>query len=157
VPVAEALPAQVDFYVLPGSEERSRLKLACRLAERGYLAGQRVFVWLDEPALLERFDELLWTFTDRSFVPHELYSEAGQWQDTAVLLSCSAQPHQRFELLVNLGEAIPSAAAHADRIAELVDADEQRRRSGRNRFRQYRDGGRTPETRTLASEDAALS
>jgi len=155
--VAEALGAQVDFYVLPGTEERSRLKLACRLAERGYLAGQRVFVWLDEPLLLERFDELLWTFADRSFVPHELYSDVRQWQDTPVLLGCSAQPQQGFELLVNLAAAIPAAAIHAAGIAELVDADEQRRRAGRNRFRQYRDGGRTPETRALASEDAALS
>ncbi len=148
--------AQVKFYVLTGTEERARLKLACRLAERGYLAGERVFVWLDEALQLERFDELLWTFADRSFVPHEPYRDANQWQDTAVLIGCGAQPQQAFELLVNLSEAMPAAAAHAATIVELVDADEQRRRAGRNRFRQYRDSGRTLETHNLASEDAAL-
>jgi DNA polymerase III subunit chi len=151
------LASRIDFYILPGTEDRSRLKLGCRLAERAYLAGQRVFVWLDGPHLLERFDELLWTFADRSFVPHELYTDAGQWQQTPVLLSCGAQPQQPFELLVNLGASIPEAATHASAIAELVDADEQRRRAGRNRFRQYRDKGFTPESHNLASEDAALA
>ena len=29
---------RVDFYVLPGAEERARFKLGCQLAEQGYLA-----------------------------------------------------------------------------------------------------------------------
>jgi DNA polymerase-3 subunit chi len=148
---------RVDFYVLSGSEERARLKLGCRLAEQAYLAGQRVFIWLDEPASLERFDELLWSFADRSFVPHERYAEAQQWQDTPVLLGCAAQPQQPYDVLVNLGSAIPATACHARRVVEVIDADEQRRRAGRNRFRQYRDQGLAPETRNLAAEDSPLA
>jgi DNA polymerase-3 subunit chi len=147
---------RVDFYVLAGTEERVRFKLACRIAEQVYLGGRRVFVWLDEPQSLERFDELLWSFADRSFVPHELYADAQQWRETPVLLSCGAQPQQSYDVLVNLGGAIPAAAAHAVRVTEFVDADEQRRRAGRNRFRQYRDRGLAPETRNIAAEDAPL-
>jgi DNA polymerase-3 subunit chi len=147
---------RVDFFVLSGTEERARFKFGCRIAERAYLAGERVFVWLDEPQALERFDELLWTFADRSFVPHELFADASQWQDTLVLLGCSAQPLQSYELLVNLGSAIPPAAEHAGRIAELIDADEQRRHAGRSRFRQYRERGVALETHTVA-EDAPLA
>jgi DNA polymerase-3 subunit chi len=147
---------RVDFLVLAGSEERARYKLGCRIAEQAYLAGKRVFVWLDDPQSLERFDELLWSFADRSFVPHEQYSEAQQWQHSPVLLSCSAQPQQSYDLLVNLGAAIPPAAAHAARITELIDADEQRRSAGRHRFRQYRDRGLTPNSRNLAAEDSPL-
>jgi DNA polymerase III subunit chi len=151
-------PAQrVDFYVLSGTEERPRLKLGCRIAEQAYLAGQRVFVWLDEPQGLARFDDLLWTFADRSFVPHEVYLEPQQWQETPVLLGCGAQPAQPYDLLVNLGSAIPETAAHAARVAELVDADEQRRRAGRERFRQWRDRGVAPETRNIAAEDSPLA
>ncbi len=147
---------RVDFYVLTGTEERTRFKLACRIAEQAYLGGKRIFVWLDEPQSLERFDELLWSFADRSFVPHELFTDAKQWQDTPVLLSCDAQPQQSYDVLVNLGAAIPAAAAHAARVTEFIDADEQRRRAGRNRFRQYRDRGLAPETRNIAAEDAPL-
>ena len=149
---------RVDFYVLSGTEERARFKLGCRLAEQG-LSGRRSACSSGsmEQRSLERFDELLWTFADRSFVPHEIYTEAEQWQDTPVLLSCDGYPDQPFELLVNLGSTIPAAAAHAGRIVELIDADEDRRRAGRSRFRQYRDRGVTPETHTLAAEDSPLT
>ena len=146
---------RVDFYVAAATEERSRFRLACRLTEQAYLAGERVLVWFDEPQTLERFDELLWTFADRSFVPHETFTDPAQWQDTPVLLCCGPQPRQPFEVLVNFGEDVPAVADHAGRIVELVDGDEGRRRAGRNRFRQYRERGLTPETHTISDEDAA--
>jgi DNA polymerase-3 subunit chi len=148
-----AAAPRVDFYVLAGSEARTRLKLACRIAEKAYLADQRVFVWLNDAAELQSFDELLWTFADRSFVPHEIYSDAEQWQHTPVLLGCEAQPQQPFDVLLNLGTEVPAAAARAGRIAEIVDAEEPRRRAGRNRFRHYRELGLAPETHNIAAEE----
>ncbi|MGA8709448.1 MAG: DNA polymerase III subunit chi [Steroidobacteraceae bacterium] len=145
---------RVDFYVTSGTEERSRFKLACKLTEQAYLAGERVLVCFDEPQALGRFDELLWTYADRSFVPHEIFADAAQWQDTPVLLCCGSQPRQPFDLLVNLGDDVPAAAGHASRIAELIDGDEGRRRAGRNRFRQYREQGLTPETHSISGDDA---
>jgi DNA polymerase-3 subunit chi len=151
--VSGAAPVRVDFYVLPGTEARARLKFACRIAEKAYLADQHVFVWLDDASELQSFDELLWSFADRSFVPHEIYSDAQQWQDTPVLLGCEAQPRQPFDVLLNLGSEVPAAATHAGRIAEIVDAEEPRRRAGRNRFRHYRDLGLAPETHNIAADD----
>jgi DNA polymerase III subunit chi len=151
VPAAAA--PTVDFYVLPGSEPRARPKFACRIAEQAYLAEQRVFVWLDDALELQSFDELLWTFADRSFVPHEIYSDVQQWQDTPVLLGCEAQPRQPFDVLLNLGSEVPAAAAHAARIAEIVDAEGPRRCAGRTRFRHYRDLGLAPQTHTIAAND----
>jgi DNA polymerase-3 subunit chi len=151
--VAEATAPKVDFYVLPGSEPRERLKFACRIAEKAYLADQRVFVWLDDAIELKGFDELLWTFADRSFVPHEIFSDVQQWRDTPVLLGCEAQPQQPFDLLLNLGNEVPAAAARAGRVAEIVDAEEPRRRAGRNRFRHYRELGLAPETHNIAVND----
>ena len=139
--------------MLAGSEPRARLKFACRIAEKAYLAEQRVFVWFDDALELQGFDELLWTFADRSFVPHENFSDAQQWRDTAVLLGCEAQPQQPFDMLLNLGSEVPAAAALAGRIAEIVDAEEPRRRAGRNRFRHYRDRGLAPETHNIAAEE----
>jgi DNA polymerase-3 subunit chi len=146
--------SKVDFYVLPGTEPRARLKFACRIAEKAFLDDLRVFVWLDDAAELRSFDELLWTFADRSFVPHEVFSDAQQWQDTPVLLSCETQPQQGFDLLLNLGLEVPAAAAGASRIAEIVDAQEPLRRAGRSRFRHYRDLGLAPETHNIAAEES---
>jgi DNA polymerase III subunit chi len=147
---------RVDFYVLTGTEERPRLKVACRIAERAYVAGERVFIWVDEPHTLERLDDLLWTFADRAFVPHEIFQHEAQWQNTPVLVGCAAQPQQPYGLLVNLGNTIPASAAHAASIAEVIDAHDERRQAGRARFRQYRDRGLTPATHNMATEDAPL-
>jgi DNA polymerase-3 subunit chi len=148
-----AATPRVDFYVLPGIEAHMRLKFACRIAEKAYLAGQQVFVWLEDASELQSFDDLLWTFADRSFVPHEIYGDARQWQETPVLLSCQTQPQQPFDVLLNLASEVPAAAAHAGRIAEVVDAQEPRRHAGRGRFRHYRELGLKPETHNIAATD----
>ncbi|HEY3730987.1 MAG TPA: DNA polymerase III subunit chi [Steroidobacteraceae bacterium] len=148
------MTAQVDFYVLAGSESRARLKFACRLAEKACLAEQRVFVWCDEGSELQSFDELLWTFADRSFVPHEMFVDAGQWRETPVLLGCQTQPQENFDMLLNLGTEVPASASHAQRIVEIVDALEARRVAGRNRFRHYRNLGLAPETHNIVAEES---
>jgi DNA polymerase-3 subunit chi len=153
--LAAAAARQVDFYILPGTEPRARLKYACRMAEMAYLAGHHVLVCCDDAAQLQSFDELLWTFADRSFVPHEIYSDAAQWQHTPVLLGLDPRPAQPYALLLNLATEVPAAAALADRIAEIVDAGEARRRSGRQRFRQYREAALSPVTHNIAADDAS--
>jgi DNA polymerase-3 subunit chi len=147
-------PQRVDFYLLAGEDARARLKYACRIAEQAALAGARVFIWSDDAAELERFDELLWTFADRSFVPHERFSDAQQWHDTPVLLGGGALPSQPYELLLNLGALVPDGAGAAARVVEIIDADEARRAAGRLRFRAYRAAGLSPETHQVAAEDA---
>ena len=145
---------QVDFYVLAGEDSRARLKFACRLAEQAALAGQRVFVWTDEAAELERFDDLLWTFADRSFVPHEIYSDVRQWDEAPVLLGSGTLPAQPYDLLLNLGAVVPAGTGQAARVVEIIDADAARRAAGRLRFRAYRAAGLRPETHDVCAEDA---
>ena len=149
----DAIPTPaVDFYVLPGSDARARLRLACRLAEKAYLSYPRVLVWSDDAAELQSFDDLLWTFADRSFVPHELYRDEQQWQEVPVLLSGPTQPlpAASFDVLVNLGRTEPPATARPARIVEIIDADEARRQAGRTRFRAYRERGLAPVTHHIA-------
>ncbi|HTW74296.1 MAG TPA: DNA polymerase III subunit chi [Steroidobacteraceae bacterium] len=151
-PIAPSERAQrVDFYVLAEQDERARLRLACRLAEKAYLAGQRVFVRVQDATELAGFDELLWSFADRSFVPHEAYLDARQWQDSAVLLGCRDAPDADYDVLLNLAEDAPAQPARAARIIEIVDADDARRLAGRARFRTYRDRGLNPQTHHIAA------
>ena len=145
--------ARVDFYVLSGHDARARLKLACRLAEKAYLAQQRVLVWADDAAELSSFDDLLWSFADRAFVPHERYDDPQQWGDTAVLLACQPQVAAAPDVLLNLGSTVPAAAAQAGRILEIIDSEPARLQAGRERFRHYRDRGLTPQTHHLEADE----
>jgi len=142
---------RIDFYVLEGADDRARLVYACRLIEKAYLQQLTVCVSLDTPAEVEAFDALLWTFGDRSFVPHEPAgaAAAGPPPATPVVIGCRAPV--AADLLVNLGsEALPFFAGYA-RVAEFVDAEPARRDAGRRRFAAYRDAGHTPETHRVTA------
>jgi DNA polymerase-3 subunit chi len=149
--------AQVEFYVLEGSDARARWRFACQEIEKAYLAGEHVFVALEDEADLQAFDNLLWTFADRSFVPHEPLSANSAWDDTPVLLGASATAPSGAQLLVNLASAVPAGVAEATRVIEIIDADEGRRRAGRMRFRQYRERGVEPLTRNVGARDASAT
>jgi len=139
---------RVTFYVLPAAGERDWLVYACRLVEKAYLLEHRVRVHCDSAELAGKLDSVLWTFSDRSFVPHGLAGSAGA--DAApVVISATDQDAPPADLLVNLGHDVPPDFHRYGRVAEVVDGDEERRRAGRERFRFYRDQGIEPETHTV--------
>jgi DNA polymerase III subunit chi len=137
---------RVDFYVLQEASASARLKLACRLAEKAYLAAQSALVWHNDPVELKTFDELLWTFTDGSFVPHDSLTVGAEEPHTPVLLSSGAGPSREVDILINLSTELPPWLAKTHRVAEIIDGDEGRRRAGRVRFKAYRDMGIQPAT-----------
>jgi DNA polymerase-3 subunit chi len=141
----------VDFYVLDEASPRERLRTACRVVEKAYLAGHTVLVWHTEVEELREFDELLWTFGDGSFVPHEPLS-AGGFEAAPVLLSMGTAPAGPVDVLVNLAADVPACADAAQRIAEFIDGDPARRQAGRNRFRVYKDRGIQPTTHNLRAD-----
>jgi DNA polymerase-3 subunit chi len=141
----------VDFYVLEEVSPRARLRTACRVVEKAYLAGNTVLVWHTELEELREFDELLWTFGDGSFVPHEPLAANG-FEAAPVLLSMGTPPPGPVDVLVNLAADVPACAETAQRVAEFIDGDPARRQAGRARFRVYKDRGIQPNTHNLRSE-----
>ena len=145
---------RADFYVLEGSDSRLRWRFACQEIEKAFLAEERVLVWLDNDADVAAFDDLLWTFADRSFVPHEPVGADSAWEETPVLLSAGREPATAPQVIVNLSAAAPPALERVVRIVEVVDADAARRQSGRLRFKHYRTLGIEPVTHKPAAADA---
>jgi DNA polymerase-3 subunit chi len=143
---------RIDFYVLEGAEDRARLVYACRVIEKAFLQKLCVCVNLGTPAEAQSFDTLLWTFADRSFVPHALAHDgtgsAGPPPQTPVWVGCGAPI--AAELLVNLAPVVPEFYAGYARVAEFVDAEPARRDAGRRRFAFYRERGHAPDTHKLA-------
>jgi DNA polymerase-3 subunit chi len=128
--------------VLEEASAAGRLKLACRLAEKAYLAAQVALVWHTDPRELKEFDELLWTFMDGSFVPHEMLTAGAE--GTPVLLSAGTPPPGMVDIIINLAPEVPACLGQTRRVAEIIDGDESRRRAGRARFKAYRDLGIQP-------------
>jgi DNA polymerase IIIc chi subunit len=58
-------------------------------------------------------------------------------------------PAPSVDLLVNLALRLPTQMQQYSRVAEIVDADEERRRLGRERFKAYRELKITLETHQI--------
>lgn len=148
------MPPRVDFYVTEESGEAARLRLACRVTEKAYLGKHRVVVFFDDPALLPRFDELLWTFGDGSFVPHDTVTREGAECIAPVVLTTGPLPAdppggEPWQVLVNLGASVPAFHARFARIAEFLDARPEVRAAGRERFKSYRAASLEPHTHNV--------
>lgn len=131
---------RVDFYVLKHADARARQVFACRLAEKAYLKQLGVALLVADESQAREMDDLLWTFDDQSFVPHQLL-RAGVAADaqTPVCVTLDPQSLPRSDLLLNLADAEPEALQAHARIAEILDQDPERLRRGRERFRIYRE------------------
>jgi DNA polymerase-3 subunit chi len=128
--------------------ESARLRLACRVAEKAYLARQTVVAWFDDAEALRRFDELLWTFGDGSFVPHDSVVD-GTACDAPVALTTGPLPPRDSDVLLNLGNAVPGCFDKFARVAEFLDARPEVRAAGRDRFKTYRARSIEPQTHNV--------
>jgi DNA polymerase III subunit chi len=142
------VPPRVDFYVSETAGVETRLRLACRVAEKAYLARQTVVVWFDDGALLPKFDELLWIFGDGTFVPHDVVS-AGAPCAAPVALTTGTLPDGHAGVLINLGNGMPPSFEKFARVAEFLDARPEVRAAGRERFKAYRGKSIEPQTHTV--------
>ena len=140
---------RVDFYVLKSSAAQQRWAFACRLTEKAYLKDLKIVIVNDTLADAQALDELLWTFNERSFVPHKVCLDEQSLDPATPVHLVLESPAIPADLLVNLAPRLPTQLQRYQRIAEIIDADEERRRQGRERFKAYRDLKFTLETHQI--------
>ena len=131
---------QIDFYILNSSFSLEREKFACRLVEKAYKLGHRIFVQVADQDQQSTLDKLLWTFRQGSFVPHDLDTST-ESESTPVVIGYEGQAIGQREVLVNLSNDIPQNYRSYDRMTEIVDQTSSTTQSARERFRFYRDQG----------------
>ncbi len=131
---------QVDFYVLKDASEQERLRFACRLTEKIVRMDKKVFIHTASSSQTHQLDDLLWTFQQGSFVPHEVF-QVEQEHPAPVQLSHDAEPTVGDDVLINLATDVPLFFSQFERVAELVNQQSDTRTQGRKRYGFYRDRG----------------
>jgi DNA polymerase-3 subunit chi len=126
-----------------------RLRMACDVVRKQYLAGRRIVVYSRDAQALARFDRLLWGFDAAAFVPHVMADDPLA-DDTPVVL-CStpplpaglnaSRPDSPAAWLLNLDTDCPPDANSFERVLEIVSNDEHDKAAGRERWRQYQAAG----------------
>lgn len=139
---------RIDFYVLPDQRDNGRALLACRLADKAYNLGHTVYILTASEAQVAALDDLLWTFRQDSFIPHERYPLAGE-ESSPVLIGATLPAEVNRQVLINYTDGLPEGFERFERVVELVDSQPEVLAKSRERFRQYREKGLTPETHKL--------
>ncbi len=141
------MACRVDFYVQATEAPKGHLTLACRVTEKAYQAGHRIYLRCEDAQQAAQLDELLWTFSQSIFVPHPLASSGRS--DAPVTIGHTPPSSEQAEVIVSLAEEpIPDVDGFA-RVAEIVGHDNTQRESGRKRFRFYREQGLDPVTHEI--------
>jgi len=134
---------------LKAGGDLARQQFACRLAEKAYRLENRVHIHVAGDDSVRKLDDLLWTFRDGSFVPHEILGSSAENPVSPITIGCNDVPAGNCDLLINLGDTVPESANSFPRVAEVVTSDEDCKTLSRQRFVDYREQGHTLETHNL--------
>jgi DNA polymerase-3 subunit chi len=147
---------RVDFYILEAADPASRLHFACRLTEKAYGMSTGVYAHTGTPAEAQRLDELLWTFRQGSFIPHQLLTNIAEdaarlnaKAHTPISIGSGSASEHEGDLLINLTDELPEFATGFQRIAEIICGNEEAQQTGRKRYKQYKGMGLEPETHRI--------
>lgn len=139
---------RVDFYVLETSVPEARDKMVCRLTEKAYALDHTIYIHTESPEQARHYDQLLWTFRDRSFIPHQLHDETTS-ETCPVVIGHNHEPESHSQVLINTGNEVPLFFSRFERVAEIVTQDEQQKEQARERFKFYRERGYELQTHNL--------
>ncbi len=131
---------RIDFYILAERVGSDRFVLACRLAEKAWNQGNRIYLHTSAEDAARRLDKLLWTFSQGSFLPHGLVGECNPGLNPILIGQCG-DPGEEHGVLINLCSEVPGFFSRFERVLEPIDRDETARKAGRERYRFYRDRG----------------
>jgi DNA polymerase-3 subunit chi len=138
----------VYFYIGASDSDDARLKIVCRIADKANDANQHVFIHGCSDIEAKKLDELLWTLSQGSFIPHKIVREGADAAPAEpVIIGLNRGPlSERWDLMINLASDVPEFFSRYRRVAEVVDGDATRRAQSRDRYRFYRDRGYTLNT-----------
>lgn len=130
---------KIDFYVGKTNGLQARLLLACKVITKAYQQQMYTYIHTDSPATSGKLDDLLWTFSELSFIPHALTHTQGQQE--RILIGHDHEPMENCGLLINLSNEMPVFFSRFERLAEILDQEEPVILAGRKRYQFYRDRG----------------
>lgn len=148
---------RVDFYLLQenaggdvagAATDAAKLALACRLTDKAFRLGHKVYLYTPDETLAARLDDLLWVQNPNSFIPHHIYKDGEPLAPVAI--GAVPPPATLDEVLVSLSAEVPDFFSRFARVVELVGTDATEKAQSRARFRFYRDRGYALQTHTLA-------
>ena len=127
---------RIDFYQLNPQRHRYD-QVVCQLCQKAYDNNQMTLLLTENPQQSQHLDQMLWTFRDDSFLPHD----STEIEGLKIPILIQDQPDRRGDrqLLINLSATVPSYFAQFERVIELVTEDNKAQ--AREHYSYYKERG----------------
>lgn len=137
------------FYKIPGSEKCS--VMTCKIIARAYREGFRVFINTNNTEETKTLDDLLWTFSDESFIPHSLANDATTAEAPNLLVQIGeTNPPLESDIVIHFHEAAPHRFNQLKRLIEIVPVDNEAwSATAREHYKALKQAGITPQVHDL--------
>ena len=134
------MPLKAAFYILKEPSLKERALYTCRIIEKAYNSNHKIYIHTANLEEAQNFDTQLWTFSDISFVPHEIYDQNSS-TDTSILIGYNKAPAEQNDILVNLTSEIIPFYQQFNHLIEVIPNDENLKVLARKRFNIYQKQG----------------
>ena len=108
---------QIDFYLV---QDASMVHVACKLLEKVYQQKMTAHAHCENETLATQANEMLWTFKDASFIPHELVSEINDHEPPISIGFGEQMPPAIYDVLLTLSAELPEFATQFERILFII-------------------------------------
>lgn len=135
------MSTEIIFYLLPENNMDACLRSICQLVAKYYHPEKKIYLRTSTPTMSQQLDDLLWTFHDISFLPHQILANNLQTTSAPILLSDKLPSNAEGDVLFNLSDEIPSFYARFKQVIEIIVNDEKLKAAGRIRYKYYKEHG----------------
>lgn len=136
------------FYIMNENATGDRYGFTCRLVEKIWRQGRRIYLHTNSRYESNNLDRLLWTFRQNSFIPHGILGETDP-KLNPVQIGNGTDAGGEYDVLINLATEVPEFFNRFETVAEAIGNSQEEKRLGRNRYRFYRDQGYTLKTHKI--------
>ena len=134
------MPQKIDFYILVEKNPNSHGLFACHLIEKIFDQKHSIYLHTESQKEAETMNQLLWTFRDDSFIPHNFYGDEKK-PVPLVQIGFSKTPKHHQDILLNFTSTVPEFFNQFKHIIEIVRNDPSQQNLARERYRIYRSHG----------------
>lgn len=131
------MSADIVFIVL-NSAVKSRI--VCDLAEKCFLNNRRIVIYTNSEEECKKFDSLLWTWKQQSFVPHKCLDVLSQSHIEPIVLTTSIDSPGDYDTLLLVDPLPLETVKQFSIVIDFAEKyDSQGLELSRKRFKMYKE------------------
>lgn len=129
----------VDFYLLSAPSKQDTYRFLCRLVEKAYQQHYHAYIHTSSLEEAQCLDNLLWTFRDISFIPHQVGETNSTLLSPSILIGTDKPKLHTLDILFNLTQDAPSFFSEFSRIIEVVSEEKNDKIQARKKYKVYKE------------------